>query len=139
MKKRVLVLCTGNSCRSQMAEGFFKQYGKKKFDVVSAGINPATVNPLTIQVMKEIDINISEQRSKSATNFITEKFDYVITVCDNARQTCPVFASLHEKIHWDVEDPAAAQGSNDEKLRVFREARDTIKEHVLKFVTANPH
>lgn len=90
-KKRVLVLCTGNSCRSQMAEGFIRHLAGDKFEVFSAGVKPMQVNPLAIKVMAESGVDISKHRSKSVTEFIRQKFDYVITVCDNAKQTCPMF------------------------------------------------
>lgn len=122
-----------------MAEGFFNHYGKEKFNVVSAGINPITLHPLAIQVIKEAGVDISAQTSKPVSQFLAEIFDYVITVCDNAKQTCPPFAIQNEKIHRDIDDPAQAKGSDDEKLRVFREIRDKIKTHVLKFIATNPH
>lgn len=139
MKQRVIILCTGNSCRSQMAEGFFKKFGSEKFEIFSAGVNPTAKNPSAVAVMKEEKIDISDQTSKSVTLFLTEKFDYVITVCDNAKQTCPVFPGQYEKIHWNIEDPAGSEGSKDEILRVFRKTRDEIKLQVLKFVSSNPH
>lgn len=126
-KKRVLFLCTGNSCRSQMAEGFLRDMAGDRFEVFSAGIKPTQVNPLAIKVMAEVGVDISKHRSKSAMEFIGQQFDYVITVCDNAKQTCPVFPGKYEKIHWDLEDPAEAQGSEEEKLVVFRKIRDEIK------------
>jgi len=133
-KKRVLFLCTGNSARSQMAEGFLRHMAGDKFEVFSAGVKPAQVNPLAIKAMAESGIDISGHRSKSAMEFIGEKFDYVITVCDNAKQTCPVFPGMYEKIHWDLEDPAIVQGTEEEKLNVFRKARDQIKECILGFL-----
>ena len=133
-KKRVLFLCTGNSCRSQMAEGFLRHMAGDKFEVYSAGIKPTQVNPLAIKVMAEAGVDISKHRSKSAMEFIGQKFDYVITVCDNATQTCPVFPGKHEKVHWDLEDPAVAQGTEEEKLGVFREARYKIKGYISDFL-----
>ncbi len=114
-KKRVLFLCTGNSARSQMAEGFLKNLAGDKFEVFSAGVKPTQVNPLAIKAMAETGVDISKHRSKSAMEFIDQKFDYVITVCDNAKQTCPVFPGKYEKIHWSLEDPAEAQGSEEKK------------------------
>jgi len=134
MKKKVLFLCTGNSARSQMAEGLLRHLAGDKFDVFSAGVNPAQVNPLAIKVMSEIGIDISHHRSKSAMEFIGQKFNYVITVCDNARQTCPVFPGEYEKIHWDIEDPAEARGNEEERLSIFRKIRDKIKENILSFL-----
>ncbi|MCM8786828.1 MAG: arsenate reductase ArsC [Candidatus Omnitrophica bacterium] len=133
-KLRVLFLCTGNSARSQMAEGFLKHLAGEKFKVYSAGVNPTRVNPLAIKVMDEIGIDISKHRSKSAMDFIGQKFDYVITVCDNAKQTCPVFPGKYEKIHWSLKDPAEAQGTEEEKLEIFRKTRDKIKEFILDFL-----
>lgn len=104
-RKRVLFLCTGNSCRSQMAEGFLRHMAGDKFEVFSAGVKPTQVNPLAIKVMAEAGVDISKHRSKSVIKFLGKNFDYVITVCDNAKQTCPVFPGEHEKIHWDLEDP----------------------------------
>lgn len=134
MKIRVLFLCTGNSCRSQMAEGFLKHLGGDKFDVYSAGINPTEVNPLSVKVMNEIGIDISGQISKSVKEFLGQKFDYVITVCDNAKQTCPVFSGKYKKIHWNLEDPAGAQGTDEERLKVFREVRDKMRDKIQHFL-----
>jgi arsenate reductase len=132
--KKVLFLCTGNSCRSQMAEGFLRYMAGDKFEVFSAGVKPTQVNPLAIKVMAEVGIDISNHRSKSAMEFIGQKFDYVITVCDNAKQTCPMFPGRYEKIHWDLEDPAGALGSDDGKLVVFRKIRDQIKKYIEEFL-----
>lgn len=132
--KKVLFLCTGNSCRSQMAEGFLQYMAGDKFEVFSAGVKPTQVNPLAIKVLAEVGIDISNHRSKSAMEFIGQKFDYVITVCDNAKQTCPMFPGRYEKIHWDLEDPAGALGSDDEKLVVFRKIRNQIKKYIEKFL-----
>lgn len=134
-KKRVLFLCTENASRSQMAEGILKHLAGDKFDVFSAGINPAGVNPLAIKVMSEIGIDISHQRSKSVDEFREQQFDYVITLCDSAKQTCPVFPGAYENIHWNLEDPAQAQGTENEKLGIFRKVRNQIKEEVLRFST----
>jgi len=132
-KKRILFLCTGNSCRSQMAEGFLRHMAGDRFEVFSAGVKPTQVNPLAIKVMAEAGIDISKHRSKSAMEFISQQFDYIITVCDNAKQTCPVFPGKHEKIHWDLEDPAEAQGNEEERLSFFRRIRDEIKSMVNNF------
>lgn len=130
MKKRVLFLCTGNSCRSQMAEGLLRDMAGDKFEVFSAGVNPTQINPLSIRAMQEIGIDISNQKSKSAKGFLGQQFDYVVTVCDNAKQTCPVFPGKYEKIHWNLEDPAEAQGIESEKMIVFRRVRDQIKDRI---------
>lgn len=133
-KKRVLFLCTGNSCRSQMAEGFLRHMASDKFEVFSAGVKPTQVNPLAIKVMAEVGIDISKHRSKSAVEFIGQKFDYVITVCDNAKQACPAFPVEYEKIHWDLEDPAEADGSEEEKIAIFRKIRDEIRQRIAKWL-----
>ncbi|MFN7170533.1 MAG: arsenate reductase ArsC [Candidatus Omnitrophota bacterium] len=131
---KVLFLCTGNSARSQMAEGFLRHLANNKFEVFSAGINPTQVNPLAIKVMSEIGIDISMQKSKSIMEFINRQFDYVITVCDNTKQTCPIFPGKYQKIHWNLEDPAQAQGTEEEKLKVFRKIRDRLKKNILDFL-----
>jgi len=129
-KKRVLFLCTGNSARSQMTEGFLRHMAGDRFEVFSAGVKPTQVNPLAIKVMAEAGVDISKHRSKSAMEFIGQQFDYIITVCDNAKQTCLVFSGKHEKIHWDLEDPAEAEGSEEERLVVFRKIRDEIRKKI---------
>jgi arsenate reductase (thioredoxin) len=134
MKKKVLFLCTHNSCRSQMAEGLLKNLPGDKFDVYSAGVEPTSVHPLAKKVMKEIGIDISGQQSKSVDEFLDKEFDYVITVCDNARQTCPFFPGNHELLHWSLEDPATASGSEEERLIFFRNVRDQIKENIQKLI-----
>lgn len=132
--KKVLFLCTGNSCRSQMAEGFLRNMAGDKFEVFSAGVKPTQVNPLAIQVMAEVDVDISKHRSKSATEFIGQQFDYVITVCDNANQTCPIFPGKYEKVHWDLKDPAEAQGSEVERMVIFREMRNEIRQKIEEWI-----
>lgn len=129
MSKRVLVLCTGNSCRSQMAEGFLKSFGGE-VEAYSAGTNPASrVHPLAVEVMKEAGIDISESKPKSVLQFLDDSFDYVVTVCDHARETCPVFTgNVAHRIHIGFEDPAEAKGSEAEVLEVFRKVRDSIRE-----------
>lgn len=132
--KKVLFLCTGNSCRSQMAEGLLRNLAGGKFEVFSAGVKSTHVNPLAIKVMQEIGIDISKQYSKSVTEFLGQQFDYVVTVCDNARQTCPIFPGKYEKIHWNLEDPALAQGSEEDKIKVFRKIGDQIKHEIKAFL-----
>lgn len=131
---KVLILCTGNSCRSQMAEGILKQLDHR-IDVFSAGTNPASkINQYAVRVMKEIGIDISSQYPKDVNEFINDAFDYVITVCDNAKQTCPVFAGeVKKRIHIGFEDPAEATGSEDEILLVYRKIRDEIREAFTNF------
>ena len=130
---RVLFVCTGNSARSQMAEAILGRLGGPAFDVRSAGTHPGTVNPLTIRALSEIDIDWSDARSKSVGEFLDEPFDYVITVCDQAREACPVFPGGRVRLHWGFEDPAAAPGTDDERLAVFRRVRDEIGAQVAPF------
>jgi arsenate reductase len=126
-KKRVLILCTGNSARSQMAEGLLRHDAGDRFEVESAGTKPGSLRPEAIAVMSEIGIDISRRRSKNVDEFTGQKFDYVITVCDNARETCPVFSGAAEKLHRSFEDPAAFVGSNEERLALFRRVRDELR------------
>ncbi len=128
MKKRVLILCTGNSCRSQMAEGILRYYGGDQFEVFSAGTFPSYVDPVAIQVMAEIGIDISAHRSKHVSEFAGQSFDYVITVCDNARESCPVFSGAAKKIHWSFPDPPHDQPVSEKVLGSFRKVRDQILE-----------
>ena len=128
MKKRILILCTGNSSRSQMAEGFLKSFDPS-LEVYSAGIKPAnSVHPIAIQVMKEIGIDISSQTTKLVDQFLVESFDYVITVCDHAKETCPFFTGkVAHRFHIGFDDPAEATGTEEEILSIFRQVRDEIK------------
>ncbi len=130
---RVLFVCTGNSARSQMAEAILGRIGRPTFDVQSAGTHPGSVNPLTIRALSEIGIDWSGARSKSVIQFLDEPFDYVITVCDQAREACPVLPGAHASLHWGLEDPAAAPGTDDERLAVFRRVRDEISALVAPF------
>lgn len=123
---RVLVLCTGNSCRSQIAEGFLRHYGGKSIEVRSAGIERHGVNPTAIRVMSEIGIDISGHTSNNLSEYIREQFDYVITVCDNAAKRCPVFPGESVLLHWPFDDPATASGSNEDIIAEFRQIRDMI-------------
>ena len=124
-KKRVLILCTGNSARSQMAEGLLRHDSGDKFEVMSAGVEPSIVRPEAIAAMKEIDIDITGHRSKSADEFVGQNFDYIITVCDNAKETCPVFPGHAARIHQSFEDPPpAAVGDDESRLAIFRRVRD---------------
>lgn len=133
--KRVLILCTGNSARSQMAEGLLRHYGGEDFTVESAGIEPSFVRPEAIEVMRELGIDISSQRSKSIDEFSGRPFDYVITVCDNANQNCPVFPTATQRIHWSIADPAAVQGNDEARLQAFRAARDELRARLEEFLT----
>ena len=132
-KQRVLILCTGNSARSQMAEGLLRQMAGDRFEVESAGVAPTEVRPEAIEAMNEIGIDISEQHSKSVDEFAGQEFDYVITVCDNAKEQCPVFPGKTQRIHWSFEDPALAQGETDARLQVFRKVREQIKNQLTEF------
>lgn len=131
-KKRVLILCTGNSARSQMAEGLLRDI-RPDLEVESAGVAPSQVRPEAIEVMKEIGISIAEHRSKSVNEFAGQHFDYVITVCDNAQEMCPVFPGETERIHWSFEDPAAFEGRESERLTAFRRVRDEIRSKLRTF------
>ena len=127
-KPAVLILCTGNSCRSHMAEGFLKAAAGDILDVQSAGSKPTGhVHPLAIKVMAEVGIDISQHRSKPLTEFLNGKVETVITVCGNADQVCPIFPGQVNRHHWGFYDPAKAEGTEEEKLAIFRRVRDEIK------------
>jgi arsenate reductase len=129
-RARVLFLCTHNSARSQMAEGLLRHLAGDRFEVYSAGTEATFVRPQAIEAMSEIGIGISGQKSKTLDEYLGQPFDYVITVCDNANEACPVFPGAKRRLHWSFEDPAAAVGSEEERLRVFRSVRDDIEEHI---------
>ncbi len=135
---RILILCTGNSCRSQMAEGFLKTFDSD-LEVYSAGTNPSKqVHPKAIKVMKEAGIDLSKNVTKNVEQFLNKSFDYVITVCDNAKETCPVFlGKVGKQLHIGFEDPAEATGTEDEILSIFRKVRDEIKNEFYKFFKEN--
>jgi len=135
-KKRVIIICTGNSIRSQIAEGFFKKY-KKNWEVKSAGINPKGLNPLAVKVMMEKGIDISDQKSKNIAQFINSKFDYVITVCDNAKENCPYFPGGATYIHWSFPDPDIFTGNEEDKINEFRKVRDEIEKKILHFINGD--
>lgn len=133
-KKRVLILCTGNSARSQMAEGLLRHDAGEKFDVESAGTKSSSVRPEAIAVMAEAGIDISGHRSKNVTEFEGQHFDYVITVCDHAKETCPVFFGSANRIHESFEDPPAPGiGTDEERLAVFRRVRDQLRAWLQNF------
>ncbi len=137
-KKRVLILCTGNSARSQMAEGLLRQDAGNKFEVESAGVAPSLVRPEAIEVMNEIGIDISSHRSKSIDEFTGQHFDYIITVCDNAKESCPIFHGDAIRIHQSFEDPPPANVGNDEfRLAIFRRVRDEIRQWLREFDKSN--
>ena len=131
---KVLILCTGNSARSQMAEGLLRYDAGEAYEVSSAGTKPTLVRPEAITVMREVGIDIAGQRSKSVDEFAGQDFDYVITVCDNAKQSCPVFPAKTKRLHWSIEDPAAVQGSAEERLTAFRRVRDQLRARLQAFV-----
>jgi arsenate reductase (thioredoxin) len=132
-KKRVLVLCTANSARSQMAEGLLRHDHGDKFEVESAGTRATHVRPEAIAAMKEIGIDISGHRSKVVDEFADQTFDYVLTVCDNANESCPIYPGHANRIHHSFEDPAAVQGSDEERLAAFRKVRDEIRDFLRTF------
>jgi len=134
-KKRVLILCTGNSARSQMAEGLLREMGGDKFAVESAGVAPSSVRSEAVEAMSETGIDISGHRSKSAGEFIGHQFDYIITVCDNAKETCPVFPGNAMRIHQSFEDPPPETvGDYESRLKIFRRVRDEISEWLKLFI-----
>jgi len=134
-KKRVLILCTGNSARSQMAEGLLRHDAGDRFEVFSAGTRPSQVRPEAIAVMRELGIDISGHRSKGADEFAGRSFDYVLTVCDNARESCPIFLGKAMRINQSFQDPAGVQGSEAERLEVFRRVRDKMRRYLSTFPT----
>jgi arsenate reductase len=136
-RRRVIFLCTGNSARSQMAEGWLRRYAGEAFDVVSAGTLPRdAVHPLAVRVMADAGVDISGQRPEALASFVGQRFDFVITVCDRARDVCPTFPDDPDQIHWSFADPAAAGGTEAERYQVFRQIRDAIQYRVRLFVNA---
>lgn len=134
MKQRVLFLCTGNSARSQMAEGLLRHLAGDRYDVSSAGTHPLGLNPEAVAAMQELQIDISVQRSKRMDEFLDQAFDYVITVCDRAKESCPRWPQAGRLVHWTFEDPAAAMPSPEEQRKVFRRVRDQIKARLEEFI-----
>jgi len=132
--KRILILCTGNSARSQMAEGLMREALPGKAEVFSAGTKPSLVRPEAIAVMSELGIDLSGHRSKSVDEFAGQEFDYVITVCDNANEVCPVFPGKTKRLHWPFEDPANATGSEPERQAAFCKIRDQIRARIQAWV-----
>jgi arsenate reductase len=131
-RKKVLILCTANSARSQMAEGLLRHDAEERYDVSSAGTHTSAVRPEAIMVMKEAGIDITDQRSKSVDELLNREFDFIITVCDNARNNCPVFPGPAQRIHWDIEDPATVENA-EERLTAFRQARDELRSRLRAF------
>ena len=131
---KVLFLCTGNSCRSQMAEGLLRYLAGDRFEAFSAGTNPSRVHPLTIEVMNELDIDIYNQTSDPIDIYLYSGIDIVITVCDNAREACPAFPGLVEQIHWSIEDPLQGWEKNPTHLPTYRRTRDILKKKIQTFI-----
>lgn len=132
---RVLVICTGNSCRSQMAEGFFRHYGGDQVEVLSAGVAPIGVDDRAIAVMNELGIDISGHTSNFLKQYLRDAFDYVITVCDSAAERCPIFPGETTRLHWPFEDPYFAEGTREEELARFRQVRDKIGARIERWLT----
>ena len=137
MKERVLFLCTGNSARSQMAEGWLRHLAGDRFDVFSAGTHPVGLNPGSVEAMAEVGIDISQHRSKSAAEFTAMPIDYVITVCDRAKETCPRWSGAVRLIHWSFDDPAAVTESPEQRRQVFRQVRDEIASSIRQFLVSH--
>ena len=137
-KPRVLFLCTGNSCRSQLAEGWLRHLAADRFESFSAGSKPAGfVHPLAIRAMAEVGVDIFGHRSKSLDEFAGHEFDLLITVCDDAREACPVFSGAKRQLHWGLDDPADAAGGDNEKMAVFRRIRDEIGVRIRQFLASS--
>jgi arsenate reductase len=138
-RRRVLILCTHNSSRSQMAEGFLRALGGDRFDVASAGTEATRVHPLAVRAMDEVAIDIRRHTSKTLDRFLGEKWDFVITVCDSANERCPVFPGRVARLHWSFDDPSAAKGTEHERLEVFRRVRDEIEARLRRWLDETPH
>ncbi len=134
--RRVLFLCTHNSARSQMAEGLLREIGGDQFEVFSAGTEATKVRPLAIKAMAELGIDISHQRSEVLTEYLNQPFDYVITVCDQANETCPVFPGARHRLHWSFPDPSKATGDEAAQLAVYRQVRDSIAARIREWVAS---
>ncbi len=129
-KTRILFLCTHNSARSQMAEGLLRHLAGHRFEAHSAGTEATRVRPLAIRAMEEIGVDISGQESKTLDRYLEEPFDYVVTVCADANEACPIFPGAENRLHWSLEDPSRAEGSEHERLEIFRSVRDRIAERI---------
>lgn len=134
MRQRVLFLCTHNSARSQMAEGFLRAMAGDRFEVASAGTEATQVRPLAIKAMAEVGVDLSSHTSKALDQFVDQPWDFVITVCDSANESCPVFPATAKRLHWSFPDPSRASGTDDETLAVFRRVRDAIKARLEKWL-----
>jgi arsenate reductase len=135
--KNVLVLCTGNSCRSQIAEGYLRFFAGDKANIYSAGIETHGLNPKAIEIMKRDGVDISKHTSNNVNEYLDVNFDFVITVCDNARESCPYFPTKAVKLHYNFPDPAKAKGTDDEVMEQFREVREMIRKYTQNFVNQN--
>jgi arsenate reductase len=138
MKRRVLFLCTHNSARSQMAEGFLRSMAGERFEVASAGTEARGVNPLAVRAMSEVGVDISGQTSKTLDRFIDEPWDHVVTVCDNANEACPIFPGATSRLHWSFDDLSATGGSESDRLAVFRRVRDEIEAQITGWLRQPP-
>jgi arsenate reductase (thioredoxin) len=138
MKARVLFLCTHNSARSQMAEGYLRHLAGDRFEVASAGTEARGVHPLAVRAMAEDGVNISTHSSKTMDRFLEETWDYVVTVCDHANEACPLFPRAATRMHWSFDDPASASGSDEKRMGVFRRVRDEIKRRVTMWLQQSP-
>lgn len=135
-KRRVLFVCTHNSARSQMAEGMLRAWAGDRFEAFSAGTEATRVRPEAIEVMREIGIDISSHTSKSLEPFLGQPFDWLITVCDDAREACPTLPGVDNQTHWSIDDPSAVTGTDEERLAAFRTARDTLRDRMHMFILA---
>lgn len=135
MKTKLLFLCTGNSCRSQIAEGLLRQLARDDFEVFSAGVEPSRVHPMSILVMDEIGINIRTQSSDDVNDYLKAGIDIVISVCDHAAQNCPVFPGAVQRIHWSIKDPFHGWDVDESKLPDYRRTRDELQQRIEDFVT----
>jgi arsenate reductase len=131
----VLFVCTHNAARSQMAEALLRRHGEPDFEVHSAGTEPGRVHPLAIRAMAEVGIDIAAARSKSVDEYLDESFDFVVTVCDKAREACPMFPHAQESLHWGYDDPSLVEGTDDERLAAFRQTATAIAERIRQFVS----
>lgn len=137
MKSSVLFLCTHNSARSQMAEGLLRSMAGDRFESHSAGTEQTRVHPLAIVAMKELGVDLSTHRSKLSDEYVDRPFDYVVTVCDRAKESCPIFPGAKKMLHWSFDDPSAAKGTDEERLAEFRRIRDQIAERLREFAAGN--
>ena len=136
-KTKVLFVCTHNASRSQMAEGFVRHLGGDAFEAYSAGTEPGELHPLAVEAMAEIGVDISGQGAKPVDDFVQQPFDYVITLCDDAKETCPFFPNASNRLHWSFPDPSVATGSHGERLAVFRTIRDGVRAQVEEFISGH--